>query len=219
MAWRNRLRCYICNGAFLPAQMSRIDGDENAARREIAIVRRNSFNKPVLEITDRTRLCINCNRSVLDEIRIIEHDPTCLRLNVLTQTANRICVICNVEDVPKVSADCRVNVFILCNIYIPENVRSCQHHLDDRGFFLEPLLCGLRFINRPYVLKGPQLAIFLQGFRNVAVNKRRFVDENSLTDSEFSSFSPVTKEQFLELFNYCDRVICNGGYRYRKRIS
>ncbi|XP_025264350.1 uncharacterized protein LOC112637886 [Camponotus floridanus] len=214
MAWRNRLRCYICDGAFLPAQMSRIDGDENAARREIAIVRRDSFNRPVLEITNRTRLCINCNRSVLDELRIIEHDPTCLRLNVLTQTANRTCVICNVEDVPKVSADCRVNVFILCNIYIPENVRSCQHHLDDRGFFLEPLLCGLQFINRPYVLKGPQLAIFLQGLRNVAVNKRRFVDENSLTDSEFSSFSPVTKEQFLELFNYCDRVTCNGGYRY-----
>lgn len=150
--------------------MSRIDGDENAARREIAIVIRDSFNRSVLEITDRTRLCINCNRLVLDEIRIIEHDPTCLRLNVLTQTANRTCIICNVEeDVHKVSADCRVNVFILCNIYIPENVRSCQHHLDDRSFFLEPLLCGLRFINRPYILKGSQLAILLQRLRNVAV--------------------------------------------------
>lgn len=51
MAWRNRLRCYICDGTFLPAQMSRINGDENAARRKIAIVRRDSFNRPVLEIT------------------------------------------------------------------------------------------------------------------------------------------------------------------------
>lgn len=143
MAWRNRLHCYICDNAFLPALMNRIDRDGNDAVREIAISRRDGFNRPALHINDRTRLCVNCYRSVLDEQRIIENDPTCLRLNVLTQTANRTCVVSNAQhDVHKISADCRVNVFIMCNIYIPNDVRSCQHHLDDRGFFLEPLLLG-----------------------------------------------------------------------------
>lgn len=48
----------------------------------------------------------------------------------------------------------------------------------------------------------------------MARDPRRFVDENSFTDAEFESFSPVTKQQFLELFDYYDRVSCPGGYRY-----
>lgn len=215
MAWRNRLRCYVCDNAFLSGQMSRMDGEENAAKREIAIGRRDASNRQALEVTDRTRLCVNCNRSILNEIQIIENDPSCIRLNVLTQTANRSCVICNAElDVHRISSECRVNVFVLRNIYMPDNVRSCQHHLDDRGFFFEPLLLGLRFINRPYVLKGPQLEILLQGLRVTVKNERRFVDENSFTDDEFFQFSPVTKEQFVQLFNYCDEVPCEGGNRY-----
>ncbi|XP_071651744.1 uncharacterized protein [Temnothorax longispinosus] len=44
--------------------------------------------------------------------------------------------------------------------------------------FAKALLLGLRSINRPYVIKGLQLQMFLQGLRNVARDQRRFVDEN-----------------------------------------
>lgn len=146
---------------------------------------------------------------------MLERDPACLRLNVLTQTASRSCVICNDNvEIHRLSLECRVNIFVLRDIYIPENVRSCQHHLDDQGFFPEPLLLGLRSVNRPYVIKGPQLHAFLQGLRIVATNQRRFSDENSLTNTEFESFCPVTKQQFQELFDYCDRVPRPGGFRY-----
>ncbi|XP_071653832.1 uncharacterized protein [Temnothorax longispinosus] len=195
--------------------MSRIDGDENADKCEIAIRRRDEFQRPPLAVTDLTRICITCNQSIRNEITEMERDPTCLRLNVLTQTANRTCVICNADaDVHRIALECRVNVFVLRNIFIPEDTRSCQHHFDDRGFFLQALLLGLRSINGPYVIKGPQLQMFLQGLRNVARDQRRFVDENSFTDAEFESFSPVTKRQFLELFNYCDRVPYLDSYRY-----
>lgn len=132
------------------------------------------------------------------------------------ETANHTCVICNADaDVHRIILECRVNVFVLRDIFIPEEVRSYQHHLDDQGFFLQALLSGLRSINRPYVLKGLQLQKFLQGLRNVARDQRRFVDENSFTDAEFESFSLVTKQQlFLELFDYCNRVPCPGGYKY-----
>lgn len=48
----------------------------------------------------------------------------------------------------------------------------------------------------------------------MAKDQRRFVEENSFTDAEFESFSPMTKQQYLELFDYCDKVSCPGGYRY-----
>ncbi|XP_029173786.1 uncharacterized protein LOC114942563 [Nylanderia fulva] len=194
--------------------MTRIDEDENADKREIAILRRDGFHRPPLDVTHLTRICTNCNQLIRNEVAAMEQDPTCLRLNVLTQTTNSTCLICNVaNDIHRLSVECKANVFILQNIYIPENVRSCRHHLDERGFIFQPLLLGLRFVNRPYVIRGPQLQTFLQGLRNVA-RKTRIDDENSLSDNEFESFCPVTKEQFRELFTYCERVPCEGGYRY-----
>lgn len=136
MAWRNRLKCYICDRDFLPNQLSRIDGDEKANKREIAIYRRDGFQRPPLAVTDLTRICITCNQSICNEITEMERDPTCLRLNVLTQTENRTCMICNADaDVRRITLECRVNVFVLRDIFIPDDARSCQHHLDDQGFF------------------------------------------------------------------------------------
>ncbi|XP_018365999.1 PREDICTED: uncharacterized protein LOC108765508 [Trachymyrmex cornetzi] len=149
---------------------------------------------------------------------MIEADPTCVRLNVLTQTASQTCVICNVQNnVRRLSIQCRVQVFIETNIYIPDNVRSCENHLDENGFFSKILLPALRFINRPYVIKGPQLQVFLHQLRNVGANRTRGIDENHLTDEEFQCIAPISKQQFEELFTYCDPVLQNGKLRYVSR--
>lgn len=92
--------------------------------------------------------------------------------------------------------ECKANIFIQRNIYIPETVRSCPHHLDSRGYIHSHLCLGLRSINRPYVIRGPQLQTFLQGLREAARSVTRIEDENSLTDEEFESFCPITKVQF-----------------------
>lgn len=195
--------------------MTRIDGEHNAARCELAIIRRNSFERPDLQISHQTRLCITCIRLVNEDLRRIAEDPSCLQLNVLTQTNSKSCLVCNsAVNIHKLSFECRLNVFIVRNIYIPDYVTSCIGHLDDRGYFLEPLLAGFQFINRPYVLKGREIQMLFEGLRNAANDKRRFSDEHCFTNDEFSSFSPVTKEQFVELFNYCEAVPCDGGHRY-----
>ena len=73
-----------------------------------------------MELNDECRLCLNCNRAIINEIALLNADPTCLRLNVLTQTASGMCVICNHRDnVHRLSVKCRVDVFIERNIYIP----------------------------------------------------------------------------------------------------
>jgi len=36
----------------------------------------------------------------------------------------------------------------------------------------------------------------------MARDQRRFIDENSFTNIEFQSFSSMTKQQILELFDY-----------------
>ncbi|KMQ84797.1 vacuolar protein sorting-associated protein 13c [Lasius niger] len=114
----------------------------------------------------------------------------------------------------RLSIACRVNIFLVQNIYVSENVRACVHHFDEEGLLPRLLLAGLRSINRPYVIKGPQLQIFLQQLRNVANNQNKFENETSFSEDEFKSISPINKDQFLELFRYCDRVPCTGGYRY-----
>lgn len=66
--------------------MARIDGDEKAGKVKMAINRRNNLNLPLLEADDQSRLCINCNRLILKEIRPIKEDPDSARFNVLRQT-------------------------------------------------------------------------------------------------------------------------------------
>ena len=127
--------CYTCNKPFNVRQLAHMDGDENVIKRQIAITRRDEFGHPPLHLDDNSRLCINCNLSIIDELAMIEADPTCLGLNVLTQTASQTCVICNAQNnVRTLSIQCRVQVFMETNIYIPDNV-SCENYLDKNGFF------------------------------------------------------------------------------------
>lgn len=79
---------------------------------------------------------------------------------------------------------------------------------------LEPLKEGLRFINRPYVIRGQYLLAFLQGLRNEALNSTRIIDENSFPDRELECLCPMNKEQFRELFTFCERVPCTNSIRY-----
>lgn len=208
------MRCYVCNRQFNVPQLALMNGAENMNKRQVAISRRDELNHPPLALDENSRLCINCNRSIINEINLINADPTCLRLNVLTQTASQTCVICNAQnDIERLSLQCRVQVFIKRNIYIPDNVRSCRHHLDANGCFLNMLLLGLQFINRPYVIKGQQLQVFLQEMRNVSLNRGKGIDFDNLTDEEFESLSPINKNQFEELLTYCDPVFLYGNMR------
>lgn len=137
MAFRNRLSCYVCNNQFAPRVMARIDGAGNANKCQIAIERRTAFDRPPLDVTPLTRICINCNQSILNEIGMIEHDPTCIRINVIFQTRNSTCLICNANNnLHRLTEECKANVFIQRNIFFPETVRSCEHHLDSRGYLL-----------------------------------------------------------------------------------
>lgn len=209
-----QLHCYVCDRRFNGRQLVYINGNENIIKRQIAITRRDELNHPALALNDESRLCANCNRSILNEIALLDADPTCLRLNVLTQTANNTCVICNAQNnVHRLSIKCRVNVYIERNIYVPLNVRSCQHHLDENGLFLKILLPGLRSINRPRIINGAEMLAFLDHLREVCANKVTSLDVNNLNDEEFQCIAPITREQFEELFTYCDPIMLHGNHR------
>ena len=65
------------------------------------------------------------------------------------------------EDFVRLSAECRVNIFIIKNINVLESARCCFQHLDTNGFIPHILLDGLQFVNRPYRLFSTQLHNFL----------------------------------------------------------
>lgn len=140
-------------------------------------------------------------------MNIIQEDPNCTILHVVHQTSSHSCIICNAQDiVQRLPVECRVNVFIVRNIYVPENVRSCAHHLDENGLFGH-FLADFRYINRPNILKGNVLESFLQNLRETSAKKERFLSENNFTDEELECIAPITKEQFHALYTYCEPVL------------
>lgn len=210
MAHRNRIECYICNTRLIPRVMVRLGGvDNNILRQEIAINRRDQAGRPPIPIADESRICNNCNITILREIRMLQDDPQCMRLNVLSQTSSRSCLICNAEnEIHRLTVRCRIDIFIKRNIYVPENHLCCNDHLDENGLLFNDLCQQLRFINRPYIIRGHQVQIILQGFREEVLSSRnsRFENENCFTEDEFTAISPINRQQFADLFTYCDRV-------------
>lgn len=199
--------------------MPRIGDDVD--KQQIAVSRRAANELVDLDVQNDHRSCFNCNQSINNEIRLIRENPTHLRLNVLNQKGERACFICNAPDeVRRVSLEARLNVFVLRNIYVPEDVRCCEHHFDHDGFILQPLILGLRFTNRPYAISGPELQTFLEHLRNLALANPRLTNADSLTDEEFSCLYPLNKPQFEDLLTYCEAVQdANAAGEFFRRIS
>ena len=200
----------------MPIQrLSRIDRDEDLNYREIAIIRRHERELPPIEITEQTRLCLNCRQSVREEIQAIEADPACARYNILLQRSGRICFLCNAEhDLRRLSLEARIQIFLKRDIYVPQYTKTCQHHLSDDNLILFALLPGLRYVNIPYVIPGQDMQVFLQSLRSKIIKSRNLADDAEFTDAEFKVLTSLTKGQFNELLDYCDPVRENNSLRY-----
>ena len=155
-----RLRCYICNDSFRLNLLRRLNEDR---KTEISTRYRKDLQLPEEEINNNTRICINCDRCVLQEIQAYEEDEDPTILKVLHKSAARYCFVCYSDDIQiqRVLLDLRTNIFLNTGIYVPEHVRVCGEHLNSRGMLFNPLLNGLRSIRRPYNLKGSELMTFL----------------------------------------------------------
>lgn len=76
MANRNEMPCFVCDRIFRLNQLTRLDGDDNAVKREIAMKRCEEAGMQV-DLMYNARLCLNCNCSINNEIREQENDSTC----------------------------------------------------------------------------------------------------------------------------------------------
>lgn len=212
----NRFHCYSCNTALVRRVMVRINGEQNAAKREIAINRRIDGNMPEVVIDDETRICNNCNISIVREIRMMEEDPHHLRLNVLTQTSSHSCLLCNAaNDVMRLPMKSRVDIFVKRNIFVPDGARCCPEHLNEDELIPDIFQEGLRFINRPCKIKGNLLHSFLQALRTEINEKsnREINSERDFSDEEFHAVSLLNKEDFNDLYSVCDPVLQHGVRR------
>ncbi|CAH1103874.1 unnamed protein product [Psylliodes chrysocephalus] len=118
MAFANRISCYVCNRHFQLRLTIRLDEDNNIDVLNIANFRRQAAGHPA-------------------ELRNIENDPNCLRLNVLIPHSVRGGIICNAQvNIRKLLAVCRANIFLVSNIYVPEYLKICDIHLNHSGALL-----------------------------------------------------------------------------------
>ena len=138
-----------------------------------------------------------------------------MRINVLSQTSSHTCIICNGNNnLVRLSLKARVNIYLKRNIYASEHTKCCQNHLDDENLLLQELLQNLCFVNRPYVIVGTQLKPLLEELKNNCTSGTKYDNENNFTDDEFATMSPITKEQFRELFTYCDPIFEQQSFHY-----
>lgn len=215
MAFRNNIRCFLCDFAGTPRVMKKLDGLDNNIKQQIAARFRQNLRMPFQVVGNDSRLCINCYRLVTSEIEM-QNDPTCIQLNVLKQTDNKTCLICNENNIlHKLSSSARAEVFMIANIYIGNTARCCQHHLTDDGHLIKALLPGLQYLNRFYKLTGHELQNFLSKLREVSTEKGSLIiSPNKLSDIDFKLCTSVTKQNFQELLNYCDSLVVPLGRRY-----
>lgn len=210
----NIIRCYVCDARTNRRQAIHIYRDDRIEQRVIAINRRNEQDRVPQAVGPETCVCFNCYQNILQEIRNIAANPMSVRLNVLRQTQNGSCFLCNaVNNVHRLSTACKVKAFLECGIFIREYVRSCNQHLDSSGFILKIFLPNLVITNKKCVIKGPYLEAFLNCIPKVSRNERRYQDVNDLSREEVHTVTSLTHEQFEDLYTYCDRVHCAGGYR------
>ena len=131
----------------------------------------------------------------------------------MKQKRHGSCIFCNwLEDFVRLSAECRVNIFIIKNTYVPESARCCFQYLGTNGFIPHILLDGLQFVNKPYRLVDTELHNFLQSLRQSAIiDEPYFNSEEKFSVDEFSAISSIIRDQFRELYTYCDPVSEPGG--------
>ncbi|KAL3266832.1 hypothetical protein HHI36_010985 [Cryptolaemus montrouzieri] len=205
MAARVRRSCYVCNTQFRPISLRHITGINVLEKQEIA-VRFHGEPRMLLEnFHDGSRLCINCHLIVGKEFEF-SNDPNCIKLNVLRSCTALQCFICREDgNVHTLSTSTGANIFMDNNIYVPENVGVCTHHLNSRGFVFLALTGGLLSSNKFLKIEGVTLQNFLTALRDFSLLKPSDVaDADSLTDDEFSLISPISKDQFNEKLTFCD---------------
>lgn len=213
-----RLNCYVCDERFNARQMVRIHGDERADVRRIAVAHRLGFGRPELNVEEGTRVCFNCHRNIRRELELPQANQITLRMNVLRQMNNNTCMICNNgNDIHRLSVESEVDVYIQCDIFIPERTLCCDIHLDERRYILRALLNGLQCINRPCIINEQYFQNFLQQLRVAPRNKLNLDDIHELTDEEMYTLTSLTKQQFNELYTFCDPIPVPGGHRYVHR--
>lgn len=217
MAFRQRTRCFVCNRQFVPNQTVRIVGLEEA-NQTIITARRQNNDLPPDDIAEQSRICFNCNNSVNQEINLLQNDPACLRLNVAIQRHNHACLVCAAPagGLQAISNICRAQVFIEKNIYLPESLYACEEHFDEEGILTEDVMQNLRSINRPIVLRGEELATLLESMRLAALANKQ-LSESMLSDPDFQIITSITKDQFNDLYSFCDDVILPGEEEQNKR--
>lgn len=97
----------------------------------------------------------------------MQNDPSCLRMNVLTQTFSHSCLICNaVNNLVRLSVETRVDILVQKNVCFKMEHKICAHHSNEKGGLFHIFHDTLRSSNRPAKMNVNELfseMITLQG--------------------------------------------------------
>ena len=89
MANRIRLNCFICDNETPVNTLARIDRIADDAKRVIEIKRCIAMERENIPVTEQTRICVSCNRLIVDEIHL-QNDETSIIQNIILPLPSRV---------------------------------------------------------------------------------------------------------------------------------
>lgn len=197
------------NGARIRIPLQNVENGVNERRRELSILFRGRFRLVDGDLNENSRLCLNCN---LRLGRCIENDNNPLAVSMEVLFRRRGCFICNDGDdnvaIQSLSIHARVDFYVKTKVFLPSAVTCCLMHLTDAG--LIPLQHMENDISIPMkiVMTGEKLSEWFTTFRECVTHNslNLYESEENFNENDFQSLTSLTKEQFRELFNYCQPV-------------
>ncbi|KAL1488612.1 hypothetical protein ABEB36_014415 [Hypothenemus hampei] len=155
----------------------------------------------------------------LDELEKYKEYKTSNYRIVKTSKYDRFAKLVKKEsDIQKINSTFYSVIYKGKNNARPIYILLCDHHLDADGYVPQNLLDELMFINRPYLPAGKQLQQFLGALRQEAQqNDPSFGDESTFSDDEFSAISPISRDQFQDLYIHCVPVSVQEGNVHKNR--
>lgn len=209
------VQCYICNQNNANQRLFGINDDNDNRRRNIAALHRERFGFNPTEIEQHTRICLNCAARINTVIEMAE-DPDALSMEVVVGSRRGHCFICNRNCMLRLSIEARVDFYMKTEKYLNDDKRCCNQHLSESGLIQLQFMDNHISVPIGVRMTGVQATQWITNMRNYAMNvcNSRFSEETNFEDEDFRSLTSLTKEQFRELYTYCDPV--NIGDQLRR---
>lgn len=209
------MECFICGREGRPRGFRRFRDDfENILQetREAVINRRADNNLPEMDFTEDTVIHQNCYRNIVIFGENEENEEGVF-LNCVIQRRN-YCFVCQQQggrgrNLRSVPFNGRVQVYLRKDIFIPKHALCCGDHFEDGDILPVQVVDDLHGNERNIVMSPKETGEWFKALRTAAVLRagEKYDSEENFEENDFQTLTKISRENFRDLFMFCDDVV------------